>query len=312
MQASVRYAIALLSILGMAASLVSEADSRQKEPGQSSRAAFIPIDYSYLIFARARAYGAHGKEITGQFVVDTGSQFSELDKRTADALGLNVAERGNSHYLGGSQLVQKATVPRICLGSVCAHLLKVHLMVEKTATSLEVEHSSIGTLGADFFQGYVLTIDNQNRKMALTPRPPPMSGYRTALKAPINLVDGFSFVNCKLPTLDECNLLIDTGNGETVIFGNDSAKFIRLGNVIRTTGMLSKTGDTPIKFGPIPWIEIAGRLKLSNITVGLCETKIISPLHAKYAPGLLGNGVMENYVVQINYLEKTIIFLEKR
>jgi len=32
------------------------------------------------------------------------------------------------------------------------------------------------------------------------------------LKAPINLVDGFSFVNCKLPTLDECNLLIPQGS----------------------------------------------------------------------------------------------------
>lgn len=311
-QASARYVIALLSILGMAASLVSSSDSRQKEPDQSLPTVFIPIDYSYFIFVEMRLYGEHGKQITGQFVLDTGSQTSELDKRTADALGLNATEQGDSHHLGGSQLVQRATVPRICLGSVCEHLVKVELVVAKSASPLESRHPSIGTLGADFLKGHVLTIDYQNRKMALTSQPPPMPGYRSVLKAPLNLVDGFSFVKCELPTLKECNLLIDTGNVETVIFGKDSAKFIHLENVTRTTSMWSATGNTPIKFGPIPWIEIAGKLKLRNVTVGLCETEIPSPLRAKYGPGLLGNGIMQNYVVQIRYADKIISLLQKQ
>ena len=240
-------AILPISMLLLAATLVGTGAPRQEKAVHAPASAFIPIDYSYLILVEARVYGAHGTEITGQFIVDTGSQVSQLFKSSADALGLDVTGQTNSHALGGDRVLQKATIPKLCLGTVCSRELRVQLMPNNP---LHSDRQDGGILGTDFFGGHVLTIDYQNRRMALTSRPPLMPGYRSVMTAPIVLIDGFSFVKCELPTLKECNLLVDTASTESVIFGEDSAKFIHLKSVTKTDSMTS-AGEHAIKFGPI-------------------------------------------------------------
>jgi hypothetical protein len=47
------------------------------------------------------------------------------------------------------------------------------------------------------------------------------------------------------------------------------------------------------------------------VPVWLVEDEIVSPIKNKYGAGLLGNGVMENYVFQIDYRRKLLRFLKK-
>jgi hypothetical protein len=300
--------IRVVLLLALATSLSGLGSPSQSKPSRTPASPFVPLVYSYLISAQARLYDTHGSAITAQFIIDTGSSMSQLNKASADALGLAVKGRRNAHALGGDRLEATVIVPKMCLSAVCSRMLEVQLVPDDPA---DTTHQNGGILGADFFNGHVLTIDYQNRLMALTPRPPRMPGYRSVMTAPITVSEGLSFVKCELPTTKQCNMLVDTANGETIVFDEDSAKFIHLGSVTRTTSMTSATGQTPIVFGPTPWLRIAGILKLTNVTVGLCATKITSPLSAANGPALLGNGIMDKYVVQLRYAEKTLRFLEK-
>lgn len=304
-----RYWIALLSALVFVPS--ANAGDRLTEKKQSVSSSFVPVDYSLFVFVEAQVYGRDGREEAGLFVLDTGTEVSELDESVVDSLNLKIAGQGNVGSVSGNQIQRKALVPRICLDRVCRHAIPV--FVRTTKNSLESQKGAIGTLGADFLNSSVVTLDYRNRRMALTVRPPRMPNYRTILAAPIAVINGLPFVECDLPTIKSCNLLIDTGNAETVIFGSDVAKFVHLDSVTRTTDLVGPAGRTPIEFGPIGWMLIAGTLKLSPVTIGLCRHQELQfPVRSKYRPGLLGNGVLSSYVLQIRYQEKTVRFLRPR
>jgi hypothetical protein len=307
-----RVSLALMSILLFAVSLVGTDAPRKKEGEQFPPSVFIPIFYYFAIFAEVRVYGKHGEEVTGQFMLDTASELSSLDQKYTDVLGLKVTEQGNTHELGGDQVFQRAIVPKICLGNVCENLRKVNLVDTKAASPFGNKYPSIGLLGVNFFKGRVLTIDYQNQKVALTLQPLPMPGYRSVLKAPLNLVGGMGFVSCELPTLKQFDLMIDTGNTQGIILGKDLAKLVQLESVTKTEDVRSDAVQTHVKYGRVPWVEIAGQLKLSDVTIGLSEAEIHSPLNDKYGSGLMGNQILQNYVVQIQYPNKIIKFLQKQ
>jgi hypothetical protein len=275
---------------------------------------FAPMNYSRLreILVQAQVKNDAGRSRSGIFQVDTAAQRSFLNSKIVDELKLRIVGKEPVITAGGNRDYKLVNLPSIQLGDIEVKGL-VAIAYDSAGSD---EHSSpediVGTLGADFLNGKILTINYKDWEMALTAQPPSMSGYHQIWEDPIRVVGGMVFVRCQLPTTNECNLTVDTGSSESVVFGSDMAKFIHLEKVTRSTELQTPVGRTPIKFGPIPWIVIGQGLRLSPAVIGLCDSKLDSPLRSKYAPGLLGNALMEKYIVQIDYQKRVLKLFESR
>jgi hypothetical protein len=289
----------------------------QSEQGRMDKSeppppSFVSIDYSRKqVLVEAQIDNGRGATLKGIFLLDTGAQVSRLNAQVVSELKLKVVGRSKATTAGGTREFNTVKVPSLRLGDIEMRGLEVMDVASSGLDSWWIEKGVIGTLGADFLNGKILTIDFGNWRLFLAVRPLSMPGYRRILEEPIKVANGLAFVTCRLPNTKECVLLVDTGSGEGVVFGKDMARFVPLENVTRSTYFHTETGTTPVRFGSIPWIVIGKTLKLSPAVVGLCGSKLTSPLGTKFGVGLLGNELMEKYVLEIDYRRRILSFLQK-
>jgi len=153
-------------------------------------------------------------------------------------------------------------------------------------------------LGTDFLKRFIVHIDYEGKvvafmKKSATPR-------RLIATIPFRLENNLPLVEVKISNSVETQLIIDTGHFLEVLLYDDISERLQLEEPISTRRIGGAAEAHPMKVGQIPWIEI-GTYRIHSVSVGLHPLTVPNTFSTTYKPGLLGNGILENYVVEIDY-----------
>lgn len=154
------------------------------------------------------------------FVLDTGATDYGLNRRTADALGIQTKPLGELGDVGtGDDTTQVSVAEEVSFrigGITRAH--KVAYVVAFGDLDERTGHRIDGVIGADLFQGYVVEIDYAQSQVSLfEPKRYRYTGSGEAI--PISLVEGRPFVRAGLDVGGRritAKALIDSGDGATL------------------------------------------------------------------------------------------------
>ena len=254
----------------------------------------------------ATIVNGRGVEQSGVFELDTGSTHTTLNSNSAQRLGLKV----------GTTIVTKLT-GKISTATAVLPVLRVGGLELTNLTAIVLEpkpspYDVIGIIGADVLMGHVVTLDFPNERALFTSQPPTLSEYRVLLEEPMRIRDGLAFVSCRLPGIQQqgnCNLLVDTGFNEQVLFCTKMAKFLHLYDT-ETMTLETGNGEATAYFGTLSWIGIGGKFRIERPRVGVYDSGPPLPLQAKFCPGFLGLAVLQRYVVQIDYGSRVLRLLQ--
>ena len=255
----------------------------------------------------ARIGDGRGVEQSGVFELDTGATHTTLNSSSTQKLGLK----------SGTTIVTKLT-GRISTATAVLPVLRLGRVELKNLTVVVLEpmpspYNVIGIIGADVLMGHVVTLDFPNERALFTSQPPTLSEYHVLLEEPIRIRDGLAFVSCRLPGIQQqgnCNLLLDTGFNEQVLFCTKMAKFLHLYDT-ETMILDTGNGESTAYFGTLSWIGIGGKFRIERAKVGVYDGGPPLPLRAKFCPGILGLAVLQRYVVQIDYGSRVLRLLQK-
>jgi hypothetical protein len=239
---------------------------------------------------------------------------SWLDSTLVTKLNLKFVEKTTITSESGKSPGEIVLLPKLQVGSLEVRNLKV-ITKQPSSDLLSVKLEIKGFMGADVLRGKILTLDFPDHRVAFTTQPPTLQGYKKLLDEPIKLNRGLPFVGCKLPdnkNTSDCNLLLDTGNTESLIFCDEMSKFIHLKKIDRTDAITSGIGVTPVVFGPLDWIGIGDSFRINGVEVGLYKGVTKFQFQSKYCPGNLGVPLIDRYVVQIDYAKKRVRFFQKQ
>jgi predicted aspartyl protease len=222
------------------------------------------------------------------FIVDTGAEYSILDREVAKSYGIT-----GDRFAGGVTLA---------IGPVTMRDQTIMLMALDNFRRQKREIR--GLVGYDFFARHVVTIDFQRRELLLS-QPPAPNATRFPLRfaGRLPVTDGILTIGQKRL---KAALMIDTGASQAVILRHPFAeRHGLLAPDARTT-----TSET-VAAGPTTWIKIPvqqlelGRWKFPSPNVSAYSTTRGAGGYTE-TDGVLGNEVLKRFRVTFDYGRKAM------
>ena len=165
-------------------------------------------------------------------------------------------------------------------------------------------------LGSDFLGDFVVLIDYPERRVALLKKHRRIKGLRQVAKADLEIRNRLALAKCRLPDDIETYVIVDTGHIWNMQFYADMSEHLELKGPLLTRLVGGAAESHEVSFGQLDWIE-CGSLRLEPVQVGIHPLVTPNSFETSFKPALLGNGILERYVVEIDFLNGTLRFFRR-
>lgn len=248
---------------------------------------------------------------TYNFLFDTGTDPSTINKQTAEKIGLQLdtIKREGIGYGENPIIAYLCYIPKMSLGNISTDSL---VSVALNLSSLETKFSVpvVGVLGYSFLYNKRFTIDYPKRKIIFYKSKLPKS-KNILVKQPLLLSDSES-----TPTVDSVSvdghflkLIIDTGSSLSLSLSQSADSLYNfLNNMTQfKADTLEGYGGKAISYTGKIKNFVWGKLKLQEVKTTIDPNKKSDA----YRPvGSIGNELLQNYRVTFDYIDK-ILIIEK-
>jgi predicted aspartyl protease len=231
------------------------------------------------------------------FVVDTGAEYSILDRQLADSLGLETFERWNRSFARGVALR---------IGGV--ELRDQEVMIMKLDNFRRQGRSIAGLVGYDFFARNAVRIDYAAQTLTIGAKPPP-----SATVVPLTFAGRLAVVPVTIALAGgaplRANVIIDTGAQQAMILRRP---FARKHGLIEAAADQPTTTSESVDRGRTEFLTLpAGRITLSRWSFDEPRIKIyghdVGAGGSSETDGLLGNEILRHFVVTVDYAHARMI-----
>lgn len=231
-----------------------------------------------------------------KFILDTGSQRTIIDQALVKQLSLRQVDETDLVAPGGTTKSMLVEI-NLCLGGhkagpIIAATQDLRPYTRMYRTNIDA------VLGTDFLKEFVVHIDYPLRRVAFLRRSESNKAQVTAI--PFQLVAGMPLIDTTLPGDVHAFVIIDTGHFMEIMFYDDISRDLQLHPPFSTRRIGGAADTHIVRLGQIPWIEI-GSYRLNRVNVGIHPLVEKNPFNSVYKPGLLGNAVLEKYVIELDY-----------
>jgi predicted aspartyl protease len=236
----------------------------------------------------------------GTFLLDTGSEYSIVSTRLAEALRLTTERRGIRDFADGVTLTMKGVT-----------LADQRVMV-MPFDSINARGRNIdGLIGYDFFAAYVVRLDFAARTLTLW-KPSAFEPPPAAIEVPITFAGRLPVVAATLRlatarTLD-ARLMVDTGASQAVFLRYPFATTHQLIDPAgqRTTAPSLADGTRTLIDVPVERVSV-GSLSFDRPNVRAFAEPAGSSASTE-TDGLIGNTLLSRFTVYVDYARKRMLF----
>jgi len=247
------------------------------------------------------------------FILDTGGH-NILSPAIADLLKLDVAGKGFSTGAGaGSTPTQFTKVTALRVGAVAVSnqpFLVLHIDFGAASCSGEKPRRIAGLLGLELYERFAITTDYRAGSVLL--RPLLAAGEKAqAIKLPIRFTSDMPLVRASLNGRSGW-FAVDSGNNvEVIVFRNWAQTNDLSPEVVASQSArgMSVGGDLRFQHGRALSFKL-GPVDLGAIDILFAQDKQGS-LSARYEAGNIGNSVLKNFRVTVDYADGAI-YLERQ
>jgi aspartyl protease len=238
------------------------------------------------------------------FLLDTGSEYSIVSSRLAQALRLATGRRGARDFTDAVRLTLKGIA-----------LEQQPVMVMPFDTYYQRGRSIDGLLGYDLFERYAVRIDFSAKALTLWPasdfRPP-----QAAVDVPITFAGRLPVVAARLHVTTErtldARLMIDTGASQAVLLRYPFATRHQLIDpaAARTTAPSLADGTRTLIDVPVEQVSV-GSLSFDRPGVRAFAEPVGSAAGTD-TDGVIGNTLLSRFTVYVDYARKRLLFEPRR
>lgn len=242
-----------------------------------------------------------------RFIVDTGSEITTIDSRTAKMLRLRVGADVDLETVAGETAMPTVQLSALRIGPYRAASVRV-ATYDLSQLSAKMGSQVEGVLGIDVLRHFSFQISYSHKTMVISDSEilPGMS-ERVALQP----VDGGYLVPTKLNPGSEINLLLDTGSNMTVLPWTVWRPLVEEWGPRK---LLKGESSSQQEAGHsclirLDSIEIEGA-RIDSPVVRLLFPAVTGTFSETDAPGLLGADILRQFVVTFN-LQQRELFLRR-
>jgi Aspartyl protease len=248
-----------------------------------------------------------GDREAGPFLIDTGASDLFFDVELARALKLSFW--GEEEHAETKQKIKFGTLASFEVGPMALQNIRV-LVMDFSSVTAGFGEKLAGLLGYPFFAKAVIEVDYPKKSIScFDPK-----HYRLPRGEwqPLTLKSNRPTVTARLEGNVEGLFLLDTGSTYTVRFLPD---FVQKHTLLENRDVskvkeLRLSGESEILAGKIAWFELAGhRFEKPTVRFNLPNTPGTKRLEG--LAGIIGQGLMREFIVVFNYPESKIALLRK-
>ncbi len=243
-----------------------------------------------------------GTRHSANFILDTGGGRTIIDQSLVKQLSLKQVGETELVAPGGTTKSRLVEI-NLCVGGTNSGTIVAATQDLRPYTRAHKTRID-AILGTDFLKRFTVYIDYAKRRVAFTNK----SASNNALIAivPFQLVLGMPLVKMTLPGAVETFVIIDTGHiMEIMLYDDISDDHLQLQEPFSTRRLGGAADAYVVRIGRIPWIEI-GTYRINSVNVGVHPLVTRNLFNTTYKPGLLGNGLLEKYAVEMDYLSSAM------
>lgn len=239
--------------------------------------------------------------VPGMFQVDTGASHTVIRQAIADKLEISISETRQGRGPGGEQFqALMAKVPSVSIGDYSVSLPSCAIVSMKNQN---VPEEFLGLLGSDFMRNFAVTIDYRNQRLVFEDTRTLQTRLLSATKVPITFSDkapNIPYVSVTINDSLNGDYAIDTGVPMTHLSYGDYQS-LGLSEDDRNSNVESKSllgGEYQTIYAEISSFAIDDSLRMTDFRIATYQD----------CSGLIGNDLLCNYTVTLNYSEEYVLF----
>lgn len=245
--------------------------------------------------------GVRGMMLPADFIVDTGTNNSIVDKNIAQMLAFRQTGTTSLVAPGGTVATQVVEGEMSMAGQAFE---KVSLTVQDLAPYSRVHQKGIdGILGVSYLKKYIVDLDYGNRRIDfLRERKERFSLLATI---PFRVENGLPLVICRFPNSVENEVIIDTGHVHDLQIYEDLSKELYLGPPVSTGKVGGASDSHNVSFHRVESIYL-NNYRIDNVTMDVHPLITPNSFKTKFKPGLLGQGILGRFTIELDFLSSNL------
>lgn len=251
------------------------------------------------IFVPVTITGADGQSRKVDFILDSGTNRTTIDRSIAVSLNLSPYRASTNTTPSGTSLRRTALIPHLCSLSQCSAGLEV-LVDDLSLYTNGYGRSVGGLLAMDFLEKYAVLIDFPKTVIGFLPAD---TGVRDFAKfRTLNLVskEGLALLEGSLPNGNIVNLISDTGFDSPVdalLYQSEIGEldFSQTGE----SDVKDVNGSDSVKVGKIQWLKI-GKIRLKPASIQL-SGQISAESSKLGTAGMIGLYPFRSHIIVFDY-----------